>query len=74
MKTIATKRMQQRMTALETEVARLRKAIEQVNLNDAERYRLTRDQIRQLMQEMRKPRKARKRLNVKEPPISCWQW
>ena len=60
------------MTSIAEQLTRIEKAIAQVNFNEAERYRLTRDCLGQLMQELSKPRKYRKRLQLNEPPISSW--
>lgn len=60
------------MATIAEQLARIEKAIEQVNFNEAERYRMTRDCIGQLMDEMWKPRKRRKPLHVKEPLPSSW--
>ena len=53
-------------------LARIERAIEQVNFNEAERYRMTRDGLMHVMEELHKPRKKRRSLDIKEPPLSSW--
>ena len=61
-----------RLARVERSIDRLEKAIKQVNDNEAERYRMTRDCLTLVAKQLHKPRKQRRPLRVKEPPFSSW--